>query len=390
MESTKEMKINSSGFIPDNWREVTLGDHASVLRGGSPRPIEAYLTKVPDGINWIKIGDVGVGDKYINQTEERIIPEGVSRSRKVFKGDFLLSNSMSFGRPYILNVDGCIHDGWLVIQEYYDSFTTDYLYYALSSQYVLEQYCSMAAGSSVLNLNKDIVKKVRILVPPKEEQKKIANALSSIDTLIADLNLAIEKKRQIKEGLMQNLLTGSIRLRGFSGEWHERRLDSFEMVNGSMLKSSDYQNGAIPVIAGGKTPAGYHSVANRPSNTITISGSGAYAGFVSFHNHPIFASDCSTINNPRNADVKYLYFCLLSKQEEIYKCQAGGAQPHVHAKDIKDITIQMPDSFDEQREIAKILTNAEEEILRIELLRDKYSLIKQGMMQELLTGKTRL
>lgn len=390
MESTKEMKINSSGFIPDNWREVTLGDHASVLRGGSPRPIEAYLTKVPDGINWIKIGDVGVGDKYINQTEERIIPEGVSRSRKVFKGDFLLSNSMSFGRPYILNVDGCIHDGWLVIQEYYDSFTTDYLYYALSSQYVLEQYCSMAAGSSVLNLNKDIVKKVRILVPPKEEQKKIANALSSIDTLIADLNLAIEKKRQIKEGMMQNLLTGSIRLRGFSGEWHERRLDSFEMVNGSMLKSSDYQNGAIPVIAGGKTPAGYHSVANRPSNTITISGSGAYAGFVSFHNHPFFASDCSTINNPRNADVKYLYFCLLSKQEEIYKCQAGGAQPHVHAKDIKDITIQMPDSFDEQKEIAKILTNAEEEILRIELLRDKYSLIKQGMMQELLTGKTRL
>lgn len=129
---------------------------------------------------------------------------------------------MSFGRPYILNVDGCIHDGWLVIQEYYDSFTTDYLYYALSSQYVLEQYCSMAAGSSVLNLNKDIVKKVRILVPPKEEQKKIANALSSIDTLIADLNLAIEKKRQIKEGLMQNLLTGSIRLRGFSGEWQNK------------------------------------------------------------------------------------------------------------------------------------------------------------------------
>lgn len=170
----------------------------------------------------------------------------------------------------------------------------------------------------------------------------------------------------------------------------KRRLDSFEIVNGAMLKSSEYETGNVPVIAGGQTPAGFHSNANRPANTITISGSGAYAGFVSFHTVPIFASDCSTIDNPKDADIIYLYFCLLSKQKEIYKCQAGGAQPHVHAKDIKDITIMMPPSVEEQKAISVVLTKSEDEIKGLECQRNKYVLIKQGMMQELLTGKTRL
>lgn len=189
---------------------------------------------------------------------------------------------------------------------------------------------------------------------------------------------------------MQQLLTGKTRLPGFGGEWKERRLDSFEIVNGAMLKSSEYETGNVPVIAGGQTPAGFHSNANRPANTITISGSGAYAGFVSFHAVPIFASDCSTIDNPKDADIIYLYFCLLSKQKEIYKCQAGGAQPHVHAKDIKDITIMMPPSVEEQKAISVVLTKSEDEIKGLECQRNKYVLIKQGMMQELLTGKTRL
>ena len=227
-------------------------------------------------------------------------------------------------------------------------------------------------------------------LPPLAEQHRIADALSGVDKMIGALDEAIAKKRQIKEGLMQQLLTGKTRLPGFNGAWAERRLDSFEIVNGSMLKSSEYETGNVPVIAGGQTPAGFHSKANRPANTITISGSGAYAGFVSFHTIPIFASDCSTICNPKNVDIIYLYFCLLSKQKEIYKCQAGGAQPHVHAKDIKDITIMMPSSVEEQKAISSVLTKSDDEIKGLEAQRDKYTLIKQGMMQELLTGKTRL
>jgi len=97
--------------IPDSWEWVRLGEICDVARGGSPRPIKSFLTTQDDGINWIKIGDTDKDGKYISSTKERIIPSGVSKSRLVHKGDFLLTNSMSFGRPYILNIDGCIHDG---------------------------------------------------------------------------------------------------------------------------------------------------------------------------------------------------------------------------------------------------------------------------------------
>lgn len=386
------MKLTSIGLIPEDWDAISLSKVGVFGKGSGVTRANAQSGNIP----CIRYGEIYTShNDYIKTFYSHISPEIASTATKLKKGDVLFAGSgetkEEIGKAVaFLGDEDAYAGGDIIILSPNMESSSMYLGYVLNSKSAVAQKASMGQGDAVVHIHAKELADVVIPWPKVEEQERIADALSSMDALISGLDEAIEKKRQIKEGLMQNLLTGSIRLRGFSGEWHERRLDSFEMVNGTMLKSSDYQNGAIPVIAGGKTPAGYHSVANRPSNTITISGSGAYAGFVSFHNHPIFASDCSTINNPRNADVKYLYFCLLSKQEEIYKCQAGGAQPHVHAKDIKDITIQMPDSFDEQKEIAKILTNAEEEILRIELLRDKYSLIKQGMMQELLTGKTRL
>src|SRR5690349_8394425 len=97
------------------WPLVALGDVFEIGRGGSPRPIDAFLTGDPEGVNWIMISDASEGSKYITQTKKRIRPEGAKRSRTVKPGDFLLTNSMSFGRPYIMRTSGCIHDGWLVL-----------------------------------------------------------------------------------------------------------------------------------------------------------------------------------------------------------------------------------------------------------------------------------
>lgn len=205
--------------IPNDWNVITLGDYAQIFRGGSPRPIQAFLTTSDQGINWIKIGDVGAGEKFIETTEEKIIPEGVSRSRMVYKGDLILSNSMSYGRPYIMNIEGCIHDGWLVIQKYDRLFNREYLYYALSSDLTMRQYVAMAAGSSVQNLNKEKVSKVVLPCPKISEQKKIAEVLSSIDALIVDLQKLIRKKKDIRQGTTQMLVTGKKRLDGFDGEW---------------------------------------------------------------------------------------------------------------------------------------------------------------------------
>ena len=194
------------------WENVRLGDHCVVLRGGSPRPIQAYLTSSPQGANWIKIGDVREGDKYITATAERIIEAGISRSREVFAGDFILSNSMSFGRPYILKINGCIHDGWLVIQNYQESFDQQYLYYVLGSDFVKSQYIAMAAGSSVQNLNKEKVSNVVLYKPTVEEQQSIAAILSDMDEEILDCENKLAKYRGIKQGMMSELLTGRIRL----------------------------------------------------------------------------------------------------------------------------------------------------------------------------------
>lgn len=199
------------GFCVD-WIKKKVSSVSDILRGGSPRPIENYIVK-SGGVNWIKIGDVDSSAKYIFRTNEQIIESGIQYSRFVHSGDLLLSNSMSFGRPYILKTEGCIHDGWLVIQNYDKYFDKEFLYYLLGSDEVLKQYKSLAAGSSVLNLNKDIVGKVVLYFPPSiSEQTAIANILSDCDSEIAALEEKRDKYKEIKQGMMQQLLTGKIRL----------------------------------------------------------------------------------------------------------------------------------------------------------------------------------
>jgi type I restriction enzyme S subunit len=195
------------------WEEILLGECAKIYRGGSPRPIEQFITNRPDGVNWIKIGDVSSNARYVYKTEEKIIPEGIAHSREVHKGDFVLSNSMSYGRPYILMIDGCIHDGWLVIKDYRDTFDMVFLYYVLSSDNVIAQYVSMAAGSSVKNLNKEKVSSLTIFVPRSiKEQSAIAEILNTMDNEIESLEEERDKYIRLKEGMMQKLLTGQIRL----------------------------------------------------------------------------------------------------------------------------------------------------------------------------------
>lgn len=208
----KGYKKTKLGLIPEDWEVVVLEDTINVFRGGSPRPIKNYITKSAEGINWIKIGDTKADDKYITSSVEKIIEEGAERSRRVYVGDFLLSNSMSFGRPYILQIDGCIHDGWLVLQNYKASFDKDFLYYSLTAAYIYKQYIQRAAGSSVLNLNKDLVKSIKLLKPSLPEQKAIAAVLNTADRELSLLGAKLGQYRLQKRGLMQQLLMGRKRL----------------------------------------------------------------------------------------------------------------------------------------------------------------------------------
>jgi type I restriction enzyme S subunit len=200
------------GFIGD-WVRSRVCDVIKVSRGGSPRPIQDFITNSPTGINWIKIGDTSPFSKFINSSQEKIIEEGQAFSRNVFVGDFLLSNSMSFGRPYILNINGCIHDGWLVLQNYSDYFDKDFLYYTLMTTDVHSQYLMKASGSSVLNLNKELVNSVELNRPVDlTEQRAISKILSELDLEILAMEKTKFKVEKIKQGMMQELLTGRTRL----------------------------------------------------------------------------------------------------------------------------------------------------------------------------------
>ena len=173
--------------IPGSWEWVRLGSVLEIARGGSPRPIQQYLTTDPDGINWIKIGDTDKGGKYIYKTKEKIRPEGVTKSRMVHSGDFLLTNSMSFGRPYILKTDGCIHDGWLVLSNRFDCYSVDFLYYILSSPFAYYQFCDSVSGAVVKNLNSDKVSNALFPLPPLNEQRRIVQRIEELFPLVKGL-----------------------------------------------------------------------------------------------------------------------------------------------------------------------------------------------------------
>ena len=170
--------------LPVSWKWVKLGSVCTIARGGSPRPIKDYITDDANGVNWIKIGDTEKNGKYISSTAEKIKPSGISKSRMVHAGDFLLTNSMSFGRPYILKTDGCIHDGWLVISQGTEVFDQDYLYWTLSSGYAYSQFCGKVSGAVVKNLNSDKVANTLFPLPPLAEQKRIVAKIEELLPLI--------------------------------------------------------------------------------------------------------------------------------------------------------------------------------------------------------------
>lgn len=167
-----------------SWEQRKFSDLVLIERGGSPRPIDAYITEDPAGLNWVKIGDAPSMGRYITSTSEKIKLEGLSKTRQVYPGDLVLSNSMSFGRPYIMAVEGCIHDGWLLIRDTQNQFDPVFLCHMLGTPQMLDQYRMFASGSTVNNLNKELVGNAMVPLPNRDEQVKIGKYLDELDSLI--------------------------------------------------------------------------------------------------------------------------------------------------------------------------------------------------------------
>lgn len=423
------MKQTEIGLIPDDWEVKSLGDSVDILRGGSPRPIENYLTTNADGINWIKIGDVKPNDKYIRKTEEKIIPEGKSRSREVKKGDFILSNSMSFGRPYILAIDGCIHDGWLTIQKYAETFDKEFLYYLLGSDEVFNQYVQMAAGSSVQNLNKDKVADLQLKIPPLPEQQRIAKALSDVDALISTTEKLIQKKKNIKQGAMQNLLTGKKRLPGFGpqtkspaykqtelgpvpDDWEVKEFGDYASIvrGGSPRPIQNFlttnSDGINWIKIGDVKPEDKYIVSTeekiiregKTHSREVHKGDFILSNSMSFGRPYILQIDgcihdgwLAIQNYQDTFDTDFLYYLLGS--DEIFKqyieMAAGSSVQNLNKEKVAKLLVPIFDKK-EQTAIASVLSSMDKEIENLNTKLEKYRNLKTAMMQQLLTGKIRL
>ena len=188
---------------------TSFGHIMKLYRGSSPRPIINYVTTDKSGLNWIKIGDMPSTGNRVFFCKERINKEGSKKSRAVYKGDIILSNSMSFGKPYILEIDGFIHDGWFVIRDYQNYIDKTYLCQLLSSDVVQKQYKSTAAGGVVKNISSDLVNSVKFHLPSIMEQRKIARFLELIDqkieVQIKIIDTLSSQKKQIRNLLFKDI-----------------------------------------------------------------------------------------------------------------------------------------------------------------------------------------
>jgi type I restriction enzyme S subunit len=228
------------------WITYKLGDVCEIARGGSPRPIDKFITEEEDGINWIKIGDATRSKKYIYETKEKIKKEGITSSRVVNDGDFLLSNSMSFGRPYIMRTTGCIHDGWLVLSRYQKNLDIDFFYHLLSSPVVVNQFENLAQGATVRNLNKELVSRVKVKIPPLPIQQKIVTKLDAIIAEIDKATAAAETNANNAEALFQSYLTEIFERGG--NDWTLDTLGNYYDVRDGTHDSPKFYDDGYPLV----------------------------------------------------------------------------------------------------------------------------------------------
>ncbi len=390
--------------IPETWEWVKLGNVCVIARGGSPRPIKDYITTSEDGINWIKIGDTQKNGKYISSTAEKIIPAGVSKSRMVHKGDFLLTNSMSFGRPYILKIDGCIHDGWLVISQQSEVFDQDYLYWVLSSSYAYSQFCGRVSGAVVKNLNSDKVANSVFPLPPLAEQKRIVakieellplvdryeqawqrlevlNSRFPVDMQKSVLQLAIQGKlvpqlpeegtgedlfRQIQSEKEQIKRERNIKWKvlpelkedelpyDIPETWRWVRLgDIISIESGKGLTAAQMIPGNIPVY-GGNGITGYHNASMLHEETVVIGRVGFYCGSVHITEKESWVTDNAFITTypEKSIDRKFLVYML--KYLNLGQNNNATAQPVVSGKKIYPIAFPLPPLAEQKRIVERL------------------------------------
>ena len=354
------------------WKRTIFKNVITLQRGSSPRPIIEYVTTSDDGVNWIKIGDMPHFGRIVTSTEEKITKEGAKKSRQVNKGDLILSNSMSYGLPYIMGIDGYIHDGWFVLKNFENTFDKDYLCNLLISSAIQNQYKRLAAGGVVQNISSDLVNSVSVSIPTMMEQKKISSLLNLIDERIATQNKIIDKLQSLIKGIAQKIVR--------SNKPNVRLYECVECSSSTQQESEVCEQGAYPVY-GANGIVGYLDDYNTEDEAVYIIKDGSGVGTVSYVTGKCSAT--GTLNTLQAKDgysLQYLYYLLKVFNFEPYK--TGMAIPHIYFKDYGKAKVFCP-SYTEQLQYARLLSAIDSKLSVEKNTLRNLSLQKQYLLRQM-------
>ncbi|MGU8235041.1 restriction endonuclease subunit S [Clostridium perfringens] len=394
-------KLRFNGFDGE-LKSFKFKQLVKLQRGSSPRPIVKYITDSDDGVNWIKIGDVSKGETIINSTKEKITKEGALKSRFVQVGDLILSNSMSYGRPYIMGIDGYIHDGWFVLRDYENNFKRDYLCQLLTSSVIQKQYKKLAAGGVVDNISSELVNSVSIKLPSLQEQEKIANFLSKVDSIIEKQEKKVQYWNSYKKGMMQKIFSQKIRFKDENGmdypEWKINKIENIatiEMGFTPSTKNDEAWNGNIEWLSIAGMNSKYIYSGNKkisseilgkrklvPIDTLIMSFK-LTIGRLAIVKKEIVTNEaiCQFYWKSKDISNEYMYAYLSVINIESFGCRAAKGIT-LNTESLNSIVVKLP-CLEEQTKIANFLSNIDNIIEKESKKLEELKQWKKGLLQQL-------
>ena len=392
MGVTPGFKQTAAGVIPDEWQAKRLGEIGSVVRGGSPRPAGDPRYFSGTFTPWLTVAALtNIPDHQLRVTETAsgLTEEGSKRSRTLVEGTVIIANSgATLGVAKLLGITCCANDGIAAITNQRSGDKAFVCYY-INTQ-TMHLRAVIATGNGQPNLNTALIREIPIPFPPVPEQRAIAEALSDVDALLGALDRLIAKKRDLKHAAMQQLLTGQTRLPGFHGEWEVKRLASVcTMKSGEGITSADIDDFSKYPCYGGNGLRGFAARFTHIGGYALIGRQGALCGNVLGVEGTFFASEHAIIVTASpQTDIRWLTAVL--KEMRLNQYSESSAQPGLSVGKLLHLEVAVPPSKGEQAAIAEVLGEMDAELTTLDQRRSKTRALKQAMMQELLTGRTRL
>jgi type I restriction enzyme S subunit len=396
-------KKTEIGVIPEDWDVVSITKATSAIFLGLTAKVD-YVNS--GGIPLIRATDIASGRLKFSDARTISVRQHkeLTRYRRPKKEDVLVSKSGSLGVCAIVDVDRdfSIYESIIVIQSN-SLLNSNFLLWLVRDERTQIRIIGEKVGSTVGHLNLEMFRKLLIPLPPLREQKAIAQTLSDVDVLIAELDKLIAKKRNIKTATMQQLLTGKTRLPGFSGEWEVKKLgDVVDFSNGKAHENSILQNGKFIVInskfistQGEVKKYSDSCFCSVSTDQIVMVMSDVPNGKAIAKCFYIDKEDKYTLNQricslkAITVDSKILFY-LIDRNPYYLAFDDGVKQTNLRKEDVLSCPLKLPPTLEEQKAIAQVLSDIDSEITALEKRRAKTQAIKQGMMQELLTGRTRI